>query len=105
MSPPDFPRRATLPPAPPPTGLEPRVWMLERDLGEIKDTLHNAKLSLDDIKNTLIVIQTERSAEDKSRERLMKIITGIAVSVSVTALGTMAAWVIHVQSAMAAVGK
>lgn len=105
MSPPDFPRRATVPPTPPPSDLPSRVWVLERDLGDIKESISGVKLSLDDIKSTLTVIKTERTAEDKTREHVLKIITGIAVGVSVAALGTLAAWVIHIQTAMSAVGK
>lgn len=100
----DFPRRITVPPVPP-TGMEARVYVLEHALGEIKDTLGKVDLAVDDIKNTLTVIKTERTAEEKSREQRMKVITGIAVGVSVAALGTLAGWVIHIQTAMAAAGK
>ncbi len=104
MSPPDFPRRTTLPPAPP-TGLETRVYMLEHHLDRIKESLDHQDLTLDDIKNTLTVIKTERGAEEKSREHRMKVITGIAVGVSVASLMSLAGWVIHLNTAMAAVGK
>lgn len=112
MSPPDRPRSMTFPPAPPPTSIEARVVSLEhtrgvheRDIDNLTHELEKQTEILGDIKNTLTVIGTERSNEAKSRETRMKVITGIAVGVSVAALGSLAGWVIHLQTAMAAVGK
>ncbi len=57
--------------------------------------------SLKSIELTITVITAERSNEQKRRDHLMKWIVGVAIGVSVAALGTMAGWVIHLQSALA----
>ncbi len=101
MSPPPDERRRpfTLPPVPPPSDIPSRVWMLERDLGEIKEALTGQKLALDDIKNQLIVITTQRTAEEKRRDHWMKIVVGIATSVAVAALGALATFMGMIQHA------
>lgn len=112
MSPPDPRSRAfTIPPTLPP-GIEGRVLALEyhhgaleRELEEQNGLLRTLNDSVTTFGNALIVMNTEKTAADKRREHFMKWVVGVAVGVSVTALGTLAAWVIHLQGAMASVGK
>ncbi len=111
----DFPRRTTLPPAPPPggpTGHELRIWRLEHGhdnlseaLGGLTGEVTKLREVMTSVQNTLLVASTEKTAADKRRETWMKWVVGVAVGVSVTALGTLAAWVIHLNTALAAVGK
>lgn len=114
MSPPDFPRRATMPPAPPagPPGFEARLWALEHEHGTLERALATltgevSKLStvMTTVERTLLIATTEKTAQEKRHDRFMKWVVGVAIGVSVMALGTLAAWVIHLQTAMATVGK
>ncbi len=73
---------------------------LERGMADLTHGVNGMADSLRNIENTITVITTQRGVEDKAREHLMKIITGVAVGVSVAALGTLAGWVIHLQSAI-----
>ncbi len=80
--------------------LEHRYDGLGAAVGDLKGVVEGVADTLKSIENTMIVITTERSAEQKRRDHLMKWIVGVAVGISVTALGTMAGWVIHLQSAL-----
>jgi hypothetical protein len=111
---PDRPRSITMPPPPPtgPAGFEARLWAvehghgsLERALGDLTDEVSKLRDVMTTVQNTLLVATTEKTASDRRRETVMKWVVGVAIGVSVMALGTLAAWVIHLQSAMAAVGK
>jgi hypothetical protein len=113
MSPPDdrF-RRPTVPPAPAPKTDEGRlirvehiVATLDASLGDLKYEVNGLTTVMRDVQNTLLVSNTEKSAADKRRDTFMKWVVGVSVGVSVAALGSLAAWVIHLQTAMSAVGK
>ena len=113
MSPPDpsRPRAPTLPPTPPsgPSGYEMRLWALEHGQGTLERGMEALTAEvrkqtevMTTIQNTMLVASTEKSASDKRRENFMKWVVGVAIGVSVMALGTLAAWVIHLQTALAA---
>jgi hypothetical protein len=103
---PPRPRLMTRPPAPP-SSIEDRVRDLEHGHGalsggleSVKDEVTKAVDALRDIQNTLLVFSTEKTATEKRKDTWMKWVVGVAVGVTVTALGTLAAWVIHLQTAM-----
>ncbi len=69
----------------------------------LEDMAANVKEMADSLKSielTITVITAERSNEQRRRDHLMKWIVGVAVAVTASALGTMAAWVIHMNSAL-----
>ncbi len=81
--------------------LEHRHDTQARGLEDMAANVKDMADSLKSIELTITVITAERSNEQKRRDHLMKWIVGVAIGVSVAALGTMAGWVIHLQSALA----
>jgi hypothetical protein len=79
----DRPRSLTQPPPPPPAG--PPGW--ERRLTAVE----------------YVTGSLERMTAEKRHDHFMRWVVGVAIGVSVMALGMLAAWVIHLQSASASV--